>query len=205
MAKARQLAPNVDRQQIAAIYAKALLGATEEAGSTETVVEELWSFVHDVLPRFPHIREALGTPRINAEEKVGMIERIFTGRAHEDLVTFLKVVAEHGRLDCIREIAEAARKRLNGLRHRIEVTVTTVSELNDAQIAQIKGKLEAALKSSIDLTTKTEPDMIGGLVVRIGDTLYDGSIANQLDRLRGVTLDHTYTQLRQSIDQFAQA
>lgn len=205
MAKARQLAPNVDRQQIAAIYAKALLGATEEAGSTETVVEELSSFVHDVLPRFPHIREALGTPRINAEEKVGMIERIFTGRAHEDLVTFLKVVAEHGRLDCIREISEATRKRLNALRHRIEVTVTTASELNESQIAQIKGKLEAALKSSIDLTVKTDPEMIGGLVVRIGDTLYDGSVANQLDRLRGVTLDHTYTQLRQSIDQFAQA
>jgi F-type H+-transporting ATPase subunit delta len=205
MAAKRQLAPNVDRQQIAAIYAKALLGATEEAGSTEQVVEELQSFVHDVLPKFPNIREALGTPRITAEDKVGIIDRVFSGRAHEDLVTFLKVVAEHGRLDTIREIAEAARKRLNALRGRIEVTVTTADALNDQQFAQIKQKLETALKSQVDLTARVDADMIGGLTVRIGDTLYDGSLANQLDRLRTATLEHTYNQLRQSIEQFTQA
>jgi F-type H+-transporting ATPase subunit delta len=194
---------NIDKQRLGAVYAKALLGATEPQQQSEMVVEELNSLVDQVLRIAPDLEATLASPRVPAEEKSALLERIFAGRLSEQTLTFLKVVARHGRLDCIRQIRRAAQAELNQLRNRVPVIVTTAETIAEDLQQRIAAQLQARLGRAVDLQCHVDPAIIGGLVVRVGDTVYDGSVANQLIRIKQDTINKTNSQLRESIDRFA--
>ena len=121
----------------------------------------------------------------------------------QDLLTFLKIVGRRGRLDCLRPIRRAARAELNRLRQRVAVQVTTAVPLPEPLQQRITQRLEVQLGSPIDLQCRLDPRVIGGLVVRVGDTIYDGSVANQLARMKQDTISKTVHQLREALDRFA--
>jgi F-type H+-transporting ATPase subunit delta len=100
------------------------------------------------------------------------------------LLNFLKVLARRGRFEAVRAVRHASRKIFNDLRGRVEVFVTTAAPLSDAIRDLVLAKLKSSLKSEIDLKTHVDPNLLGGLRIRVGDTVYDGSLANQLARLR---------------------
>jgi F-type H+-transporting ATPase subunit delta len=205
MAKARSQHEVVDagRQHLGTVYAKALLGAAEKSGQAELVVEELESLVRDVLKELPQLDAILSTPRLTHEERLPILERALGGRMSQTTLTFLKVLSKHSRLDCLRAIAQAARKQLNTLRNRVEVIVETPHPLSNPLRDRIVVRLTQLLGREIILTTEINDDLLGGLVVRVGDTVYDASLAARLKRMEEVTLDHTKQTLRESLDRFA--
>jgi len=205
MAKTRRQNEQIDagRQHLGSVYAKALLGAAEKAGQAEAVVEELESLVSDVLNKLPQLEEALKSPRLAHEERVPILDKAFGGRMSATTLTFLKVVSKHSRLDCLRAIARAARKQLNTLQNRVEVIVETAHPLSNPIRDRIVGRLTELLGRQVLLTTEINPDLLGGLVVRVGDTVYDASLAARLKRMQEVTLDHTKQTLRESLARFA--
>lgn len=194
---------NIDKQRVATVYAKALLSAMEPIGQSDMVLEELDALVDEVLKISPDLEAALASPRISAQEKGALLDRIFSNYLSEQTLTFLKVVADHGRLDCIRQIRRATRNELNHLRHRVSVLVTTAEPIDDALRGRIAERLQAKLNTQVDLECEVNPELIGGLVVRVGDTVFDASVANQLARLKEDTVNKTVLQLRESIDRFA--
>ena len=195
---------NIDKQRLGVVYAHALLGAAEtQQLSSDALVDELESLVNDVLNRFPDLEATLASPRIAPAEKEQLLDRVFGGRASEGLLTFLKVVGRHGRLNCLRQIRTAAREELDRRRGRISVIVTTAAAIDDGLKSQIASKLEASTGLPVNLDCKVDPSIIGGLVVRVGDTVYDSSVRNQLAQLKRDTLNKTYEQLRDSSDRFA--
>jgi F-type H+-transporting ATPase subunit delta len=198
-----ELEVNIDKQRLAAIYAQALLGTTEKRGMSEAVVAELDSLVDDVLQRFPELEMALATPRITPTEKAAMLDRIFGGRMSADLLNFLKIVGRRGRLDCLRSIRRAARNELNRLRRRVAVQVTTATPLSEELKNRIRDRLQAMLGSEVDLQCRQDPAILAGLVVRVGDRVYDGSVANQLTRMRQDTITKMVHQLHEALDRFA--
>jgi F-type H+-transporting ATPase subunit delta len=121
------------------------------------------------------------------------------------LLNFLKVLVEHGRFGSIRAIRRSARKIYNDLRGRMEVTVRTATPLSNPLRQTIAERLKAQLGKEIELVTQVDPELLGGLVVKIGDTLYDGSLRNRLERTRGVALEATMAKIAQSTDRFATA
>ena len=204
MAKSRKNdARDAGRQHLGSVYAKALLGAAEKAGQAQTVVEELEALVSDVLDKLPQLDEALESPRLTHEERLPILERAFGGRMSPTTLTFLKVLSKHGRLDCLRAIARAARQQLNTLQNRVEVIVETAHPLSNALRDRIVGRLTELLGQQVMLTTAINEDLLGGLVVRVGDTVYDASLAARLKRMQEVTLDHTKQTLRESLSRFA--
>jgi F-type H+-transporting ATPase subunit delta len=204
MAKSRKNdAHDAGRQHLGSVYAKALLGAAEKAGQAETVVAELESLVSDVLDKLPQLDEALQSPRLAHEERLPILERAFGGRMSATTLTFLKVLSKHGRLDCLRAIARAARQQLNTLQKRVEVIVETAHPLSNPLRDRIVGRLTELLGQQVMLTTAINEDLLGGLVVRVGDTVYDASLAARLKRMQEVTLDHTKQTLRESLSRFA--
>ena len=194
---------DIGKQQIAAVYAKALLGAAENAHTTDAVVEELDSFVDDVLTRFPHFEIVIGSPRISQDEKTQLIDRVLGSRASENLLVFLKVLNQHERLDCLRQIRGEVRRQFNELRNRVEVEVTTAHGLPDDLRQQIIDKLRERLGCEVDLTAKTEESLIGGLVVRVGDTVVDGSVRNKLAQMRGQAVQRVVEQIHEQGARFA--
>lgn len=205
MAKSRRQHEKIDsgRQHLGSVYAKALIGAADKEQQADQIVEELELLISDVLDKLPQVEAALKTPRLTHEERLPIIDKAFGGRLSPTLLTFLKVVSNHGRLDCLRAIARAARKQLNTARGRVDVIVETAHPLSNPLRERITARLSQLLRQQVTLKTNLNEDLLGGLVVRIGDTVYDASLAAQLKRMEQVTLDHTRQTIRESLARFA--
>jgi F-type H+-transporting ATPase subunit delta len=191
------------RQHLGKVYAKGLLAAADKAGVTEAVLGELRSLVDDVLDKLPKFAAALESPRLSHEEKLSLLDRAFRGKMNPLLLNFLKVVSRHGRLDCLRAIEHEARQLYNEARGRLEVHVRTAEPVDQDLLASITQRLSEALKSELDVHSEVDPELLGGVVVRVGDTVYDGSVANRLERLRAVTLAKTQQEMRHALARFA--
>ena len=192
-------------QQIAQSYAAALLGAAEKGGNLEQAVEELEAFVKECLLPLPKLATALESPRVPEEAKLSMIDKAVAGKVSQEFHNFLRVVAKHGRVDCLAATAQEARKQLNVKLGRVEVRLRSAFELEGALLANIKEKLKTALKSEVDLKTAVDPDLIGGLEIRIGDTVFDGTIVRQLNRLREQAVTKAGHEIRQRGERFTTA
>jgi F-type H+-transporting ATPase subunit delta len=197
-----EVAYDSSRRQVAAVYAKALLGAAEKQGLTHIVQEELHSLVDDVLERLPKFAAALAYPRIPTPEKQRMLDLAFGGKMNSLLLNFLKVVAEHERLDCLYEIRQAFVKLYNALHGQVEVEVRTAEPLTAETLGQVEQRLTVLLGKRVDLKTRVDPALIGGMVVRVGDTVYDGSLLNRLEQMRIKTLESTTEKIRDSLERF---
>ena len=196
---------DIGRQQVGTVYAKALLGTAEKQGVTDEVVSELEAVVSELLQRYPRFDGTLASPRLSADEKTSLLDRVLGPRVSEMLLRFLKVVCAHGRLDCLREISVEARNQLNDRRGVKHVHVVTASPIDDGLAGQISDRLKQLLESDVQLQRSVDEGLIGGLVIRIGDKVYDGSVANRLNQVRAEALDKTTQQMRSVADRFAVA
>ncbi len=191
--------------QLGVIYAKALLAVTERAGVSEAAVDELQSLVRDVFPRIAGLKFTLSSPRMPLAEKEALLDKAFGGRMTPQLLTFLKVIARHGRLEYIGEISRAAVKQLDLIRNRLEIVVRTASPLSNDDIALLQSRLGAKLKADVRIVVEIRPELIGGIVIKVGDTLYDASVTSQLARMRTETIAKTVEAIRTQSARFAAA
>jgi len=189
---------DTEQQQVAEVYAKALLGATEQVGASEQVMEEFGSFVEAVYGSSRDVRSFLqAVPRDDLRE---LIDRLLAGKAHQLLVNFLKVVADHGRMNALEAIYKAAVEQLDKLRNRVRVHVTTATPLADSQAEILKNALRQQTGAEPILITRVDPDMIGGLIVQVGDTVYDGSVTAQLENMRGRLIERSIHEIERRRD-----
>ena len=148
------------------------------------ILGEYAEFISDVLDVYPQYESILGSRLISADEKVALIERNFKDVMNSVLFDFFRVVAKHERLDCIRAIYCEALKKYDKLAQRVPVVITTATPVGRDVIEKIKQGLASKFPGELVVTCKVDPNQIGGLVVRVGDTIYDGSIAAQLENMR---------------------
>ena len=193
---------DVGGQQVAAMYARALLGATEKAGKTEAVLEELGAIVVEVFDAHPKFEAILGSGFIEHDEKVAILDRVFRGRVSPLLLNFLKVVSRHGRLDLVRAIYHAAVSELDELRGRVMVEVRSPTPLDGAMAKHIAEQMKQKTGSEPRLVVKQDPSLIGGVVLRVGDTVYDGSVATQLKRVRSAMINRSVHEIQSRRDRF---
>jgi F-type H+-transporting ATPase subunit delta len=192
-------------QHLGTVYAKALLGSCQKAGTTDLVLSEIESLVSDVLSKLPDLQAMLSSPRIPLDVKVAMLDRAFGQRMSVTLLVFLKILCRRGRFDCIPAIAYAFRRQVNELQGRVEVLVKSAEPLSVEMLERTANRLRQVLDSDVELKVEVDPELIGGLVIRIGDTIYDGSLANRLERLREEMTSRLTQRLRSAPDRFAVA
>jgi F-type H+-transporting ATPase subunit delta len=193
---------NIGYQQIGSVYAKALLGAISSTDRARTVIDDFRAIIDEVLVKHPALRAVFASPRVAPEEKSGIIDRVFGGRIDQDLLKFLQVVCRHGRLDALQEIYKATRKQFNEAHGIVEVQVTTATPIDPALADRIRTALSAHLNHQVELITKTDGRLIGGMVVRVGDRVYDASVAQQLVSMRKTAVERAVQQMKDSTDRF---
>ena len=193
----------IDRQHVAGVYAEALLGAGENAAATEALLGEFDSLVADVLDAFPKLEEILASALISHEEKVGILDRTLGPVASPLFLNFLKVVSSHGRLDSIRAIHRRVHELYDELGHRVRVRVSTAVPVSAALAQSIARGLRGVLDGEPILEQSVDPDLIGGVVVRVGDTVYDASIARQLENMRQQMIDRSAHEIQSRRDRFS--
>lgn len=204
-AKLEQFDPG--RAQLALTYAKALLGSAESAGKGDAslgarLVEELESLVKDLLPKLPSFGQALRSPRLSADEKIALLDKAFTGRMEAGLLRFLKVVAQHGRLDCLEAISVSARQQFDALHGRIEVQIRTAAPISNPLRDRIAARLGELLGKEVIIKASVQPNLLGGVVVRVGDTLLDGSLLSRLEKMRVSAIDGASQAIGNSLGRF---
>ncbi len=191
------------QEHVGAVYAKALLGAAAAAGQADAVVEELDSFVADVLDRLPVLEATLASPRVPMEAKLALLDKGLGGRMSDTLLNFVKVVCRHQRFDCLRAVRRAAELLWNEAQGRVDVQVRTPAPLDAGQYELVTRRLETLLGKQVNLDVQEDESLIGGLVVRVGDMVYDASVANELNRLRDSATDAVVHAVRKSSNRFA--
>ena len=199
---AARLSPDVGQERVGEIYARALLAAAGPAGQADAVLDELDAIVSEVFAQFPRLETVLGSLLVSPEEKMVLLDRVFAERISRLLLNFLKVVSRHGRLDCLRAIRREARKLHEEMQGSVRVRLTTATAVDPQQIERIAASLAASLGQRPIVETVVDPALIGGAVLRIGDTVYDGSLANQLQFVRQQMIDRSVHEIQSRRDRF---
>lgn len=171
-----------DQQQVGALYATALLGAVGD--SVDAIVAELEAVVSECLTIHPQLEQALASPRISLEQKEATLDRIFNGRIDGRLLNFLKILCRRGRIDSLRAIQVTATILREEQLGKQRVNVASAQALNDEQRAQIKQRLRDAYGIDAILLEVVDESLLGGIVLRIGDKVLDGSVLGKLESIR---------------------
>jgi F-type H+-transporting ATPase subunit delta len=204
-AAASSQAPDTGVERIAQVYAQAIIEAADKRGCRDEVLAELDSLVRDVLPKVPQAVAVFASPRVAVEQKAALIDRIAAGRMLPTTVHSLHVLARHGRLGIVAEVAVAARRLAERLAGREQAVFTTALPLSGDDQRKLVAEVEQAVGLTLAPAFAVDPGLIGGLVVRIGDTVYDQSIATGLARLGGNLHRRTMHEIQHGRDRLASA
>jgi F-type H+-transporting ATPase subunit delta len=174
---------DIATDRVAKVYAQAIIEAAADAKCLDAVLSELATLARDVLPRVPEAQTVFASPKVAAEDKAAMIDKIAKGRLTPTTVNALHVLAKHGRLGILAAVAAAAERLADERAGRSQATFTTAVPLDAAEQGRVVADVEKSLAARLKPTFRVDPGIIGGLVVRIGDTIYDQSVATSLARL----------------------
>lgn len=163
-------------------YTDALLAAAgDDAGA---VLDELDAVVADVVRGQPRFAQAMASHALGADGKDRLLVTLFDGKALPTVVNFLRVLNRHGRLGLLAPIAASARAAWDRKQGRRPVTVRSAVPLDDGQRAALESRLTSLVGGTPVLTLEVDPSLIAGLVVQVGDDVYDASVRTRLRRLR---------------------
>lgn len=168
---------------IAKTYGDALFEVGIEKNMVDSLSEEVKA-VSDILDQNKELNQLLSHPQIMVEEKQSIIKNIFQNRISDELYGFLQIIIQKGRQTNIREIFAWFEDRVKQYHHIGVVYVTTPLALKKMQKTAIEKKILATTEyESLEMNYQLDPSLIGGMVIRIGDRVVDGSIKNKLDKL----------------------
>lgn len=177
------------RSRLARVYAEALLAAAEKQSAVETTGEELAAFVSEVLDKDRAAEAFLSSPAVGKKAKNAVLAAALQGRASDFVRGLLGVLAKNNRLDLIRGIAAAYRRILDERAGRVRVKVSSATKLSDAQREALTQTLSGMLKQQPVLDVRVDPDLLGGMVVQVGDRVIDTSVRTRLQTIRTLLLD----------------
>jgi F-type H+-transporting ATPase subunit delta len=176
---------NID--EIATVYAQSLLEVCDKAGGN-AVAEACSSELRDlseIIRGDRKFAEFLKTPIVGNDKRKAALEKIVKGRVSDLVFRFVMVLANHGRAGRIADVADAFDALMQERLGRIEVDMFTVDgKASDDVLATVKARVKEAFKKDAVLHQYSDPNMIGGVKLRIGDQLIDGSVATQLRSMR---------------------
>jgi F-type H+-transporting ATPase subunit delta len=188
---------------VARRYAEALIDAAQKEGQADAALEELAELQSDVLARFPRFADLLASERVPAAEKDRILRDTFEGRASGLVLRFLRVLNRNGRLGLIGPIIAEARTIWDRRNNRIPVSVRTAVPLGEDQMQALKDRLTGLVPGTPILSVSTDPSLIGGLVIQVGDHLYDASVKNRLTQLRHRLIEGKMHEIQSRRDQFS--
>lgn len=182
------------------MYADAFLQA---AGDTSgELLEELTSLQDDVLSRNPQFSELLLGGRLGRDDKLELINRVIASQASPLFTNFLRVLARHDRLDLLPSILQEAHVKHEQAGGKRRVIVTSAVPLSDEAQQRIRERLSSTLSFDPIVIPKVDPKVLGGLVIQIGDTVYDTSLRARLNQLRSRLRQRSLYEIQSGRDRF---
>lgn len=164
-------------------YAKALFEIALAGNNVDTLEVELKGIVK-AIDETADFKRLLFHPQIRPEEKKAMVNQIFAGKISSSALDFINFLVDRRREEYIQEIADKYILLANEYRNIIAAKVTTAVGLSPEEVEQLNARLAKVTGKNVQLTTEIDATIMGGVIVRIGDTIMDGSVANKLNSLK---------------------
>jgi F-type H+-transporting ATPase subunit delta len=171
-------------RHVARIYAEALLAAADKRQQTQEVLEQLEELVRDVIARDSAFALFLASAVVSREHKREALRHTFGGKINEVLYHFLLVLNDNDRLDILRETAVMMRDIYERRAGRMRVEITSAVPLDDGQRERLRRELHDKFDREPILSARVDPELLGGLVVKVDDWVYDGSVRARLERIQ---------------------
>ncbi len=169
---------------VAKRYAKALMGAVQDEVAAEQVCEDLRTLAAS-LEAVPELNDYWQNPLIDAAGKSKVLSRVLDGAgAHAILIRFLDVVARRRRFGLLPLIASQFQELTDARTGKVRAEVTSAIALNDKQVQRLRQALSTFTGKVVVLEMKVDLSLIGGLRIRIGDDVLEGSVQSRLQLLQ---------------------
>jgi ATP synthase F1 delta subunit len=169
-------------QDVAHAYAAALFEVGKEKGKLDALRDQLGQF-SDALDRDRDLQVFFFSPYFSSAEKIDGAKRAIAG-ADSEFVNFLSLLIEKGRMPEIFRIRRQFEELWKHENRRIDVTVTSAVELDPAVVGKIGEEIQRQTGQEVDLASRVDEDILGGVVLQVGNMVLDASIRSRLEKLR---------------------
>ena len=169
-------------EEIAAVYARSLFEVAQEQNKLDTVREQLGAFA-DALDETRELQVFFFSPYFSTAEKQDGLDRAITD-ADAVVLNFLKLLIENHRMPVIFRVRREFDRLWLQENKLLPVTVTSAVPLDDATVKHIGDRIAEQTNRKVDLSSNVDPEILGGIVVRVGNSVLDASIRARLEKLR---------------------
>jgi F-type H+-transporting ATPase subunit delta len=169
-------------EEIASVYARSLFEVAKEHDKLDKVRDELGEFA-DAVHESRELQVFLFSPYFSTKEKSEGLDKAISG-ADETTVNFLKLLIEKHRMPVVFRVRAELDQLWEDENKLLPVTVTSAVELPKATIKQIGDRIAEQTDRKVELDSVVDPDILGGIVVRVGNSVLDASIRNRLENFR---------------------
>ncbi len=167
---------------IADVYARSLFDLAAAGNAVDGVAGEFGDLI-ELIDAQPDVATFMTSEAIDVDRRAETLEKLFRGQLGDLLLNTLLVINGKGRLSLIREIHAAFVRLREEQQNRVDATVTTATALNDEQRQRVIDSIGQRTGKQVTLYEQVDPEILGGLVVQVGDERLDGSVASQLGRI----------------------
>ena len=171
---------NVSRE-----YAEALFTLAKECGKEELYGKQL----NDLAKLFSEQEEYLvflGSPSVELSERLKAIESALSGVVEQDVLSFIQLLAEKGRICCFNECVKEYNELLSNVNKVVKAIVKSAVALSEQKVLQIKDKLGAKTGKNVVIEQVIDPSLLGGIIIETEGKIFDGSLKSKLSEIKGV-------------------
>ncbi len=164
-------------------YAVSLIDLAVERNMMDTISGDV-ELIVSAMEKSPELNRALASPVIRPEVKSAILDEIFKAKLNSETMHFVRFLVKKGRENLLYEIARKFLELRDEKLGIVNVDIRTAFELTEQQKNDLKNKIEKMLKKTARIRVTIEPDVVGGFIAQVNDTVYDASVRHQLEILK---------------------
>jgi F-type H+-transporting ATPase subunit delta len=175
-------------------YAASLIDLADEKNMMDTISADM-DLITSSMEKSPELKRALKNPVIRPEVKTAILEEIYRTKINQETLHFVRFLVKKGRENLLYEISRKFLELRDEKSGIVNIEVRSAFELTDRQKDELKDRLEKMLNKKARIRIKIEPEIVGGFIAKVNDTVYDASVKHQLDILKQQLLKGSYAAL----------
>ncbi|SET16477.1 ATP synthase F1 subunit delta [Anaerobranca gottschalkii] len=171
------------KSTIANRYALGLFKIAEENNLVDRITEDCL-FLMEVFNTTPELQRIFENPKISKEDKLSLINQGLKDNLHQHTIAFIALMVEKGRASQIKDSLASYVNLAEKAKGLINVEVTTAIELDEEQIQRLREGLIKMTRKEINIKSIKDPSILGGVIIKLGNKVIDGSIKHQIDKIK---------------------
>lgn len=200
-----QAQPDVSERRLARVYAEAFLNVAEKQHAVDEVLAQLHDLTSDVRRREGYVQAFFTSGVVGKERRESALKTAFDTRCHPLVLRFLLVLNDHDRLMLFRTAVQELQALHDTRQRRFSVAVRSAVPLTDEQRQRLTDNLRQVFQLEPVLDAKIDAELLGGMIIRVGDWVLDGSVRNQIIKWRKDLLEKSSHAIQSGRDRFSVA